>query len=68
MSSMEHSKLIAHNVLRMLSVFTERKNLGHTDLEDLPCRWKLLPEIFLGILCAKKYAQHIPLLWTTRIF
>ena len=35
---------------------------------QIGCRWKLLPEVFLGILYAKKYAWHIPLLWTTRIF
>ena len=28
----------------------------------IPCRWKLLPEVFLGMLYAKK-TEHIPVLW-----
>ena len=35
---------------------------------EIPCCWKLLPEVYLGILYANKYAEHTPLLWTTRIF
>ena len=67
-------RVIANNHFLVVSNICYQKRsllqLSAMDAQNrLPCRWKLLPQVFLGIVCGKKKkAEHIPVFWAPRIF